>query len=90
MIMPEITACLISEKPHHYSAKVNKSFNITKVFSVSTAVRTFIIDLKFLRTISEMYEAQYVKASVTFHDTALRLCLKLFKCSPVLQSVQCV
>jgi len=54
-MMPEITACLISEKLHPYSAGVNKYFNITKEFSVSTDDRTFIINLKFLRTISEMY-----------------------------------
>jgi len=65
-------------------------FQYTKMFSVSTAGRIFIIDLKFLRNICEMYEAQYVKTSVTFHDTAVRLYLKLFKGSPVLQTVHCV
>jgi len=90
MMMSEITACLISEKLHPYSARLNKSFNAPKVFSVSTAGRTFIVDIKCLRTISEMYEAQYVKASITFRDTAVRLCLKLFKVSPVFQTVHCV
>jgi len=33
-------------------------FQYTKVFLVSIAGRTFIIDLKFLRAVSEMYEAQ--------------------------------
>ena len=88
--MPEITARLISGKLHPYSARVNKSFNIPKVFSVSTSGHTFIIDLKFPRTISDMCEAQYVKASVTSRDTAVRLCLKLFKCSHVLQTLHCV
>jgi len=88
--MSEITACLISENFHPYSARVNKSFSAPKVFSVSTACRTFIIDIKCLRTLSEMYEVQCVKASVTFHDTAVWLCLKLFKVSSVLQPVYCV
>jgi len=64
-MMPEITGCSISEKTSSLFGEGNKSFNIPKVFSVSTAGRTFLIDLKFLRTISEMYEDQYVNTLVT-------------------------